>query len=186
MGYFYIMLIALAVLSTLVLLFMSIKHRDPFYFLLIAISFVILGFLSVMIPGQICSYGNADLSYKESSSKINIVSVRDGNELKGSFYSGLFAFSGTINSEPVYFFYVEEEDGALVQKYYPSNKTKIYEDQEENKGYIEAVEVSKIYSYSKVKQDWFGPWATTYEEPYEVSYEFHIPEGTVRRVFELR
>ncbi len=121
-----------------------------------------------------------EISYKDYRDEI--VSVQDGQEISGSFTGSLFVFSGYVNQESAFFYYIQNEDGSYVQRSAPARLTKVYEDVEEKDARID----SKYRYYDVNCWTSIGcPMSSYSEDNYAWSYEIHIPKGTVVKDFTL-
>ena len=157
----------------------SVKHdnfrrsfkREPFFntflgFFFTAISAVFAGISAFAISGAIGYF--TSMEEKVEPYNFDIVAVADGSSTDGSF----FLFGGSIDEEPVYYFYRQRGGGAITQGYLPTGTTSIHEDSEVE-GYVR---VNKRKPYCEL---WRCQWAS------HKTYEVHVPEGSVVRQFKF-
>lgn len=102
----------------------------------------------------------------------SIVAAADGSQTSGSFY----LFGGTIDEDPVYFYYRERSDGSIRQGYIPTGKSVIYEDTE-NEGYIQ------VNRYRDAFCEFWGCAWDMAGSTRSNKYEIHVPPGSVKRQF---
>jgi len=121
---------------------------------------------------------------KEQRFEAPIIALRNDSLVSGYVGGGIFVVVGSVAEEPVYFYYAEEPDGAILQYHITTRDTKIYEEPRED-GVLTTV---KTYEEKPVSQ--FGKWWFDLKEPaidnVSYTYEFHVPENTVARQFEVR
>lgn len=100
-----------------------------------------------------------------------IVAAADGSQTEGS----LFLFGGTINEEPVYFFYRQGSDGSIRQGHVNTESSVIYEDTE-TEGYV------VVNRYREHCTTW-GCAVDLERDQRRNKYEIHVPPGSVKRQF---
>ena len=125
--------------------------------------------LAVIHPGKY--YTEIEKGY------INLISIQDSTSITGHFYT----FGGTIDQKAVYYYYMQDDSGAIKMYHINAEGTSIYEDAPANTGYIE---IDK----EVVGKDWENQWRgwLLYQHNLSLpSYAVHVPEGTVKRGFSL-
>jgi hypothetical protein len=118
---------------------------------------VIIVFLLAIAGGLIGGAGAGN----EWTTTQPIASLNDDSAISGRFILG----SGTIKENPVYVYYSVEPDGGMILHTLSASSTRIYEDSNEP------------YLKTNNKQMLFGNVIN--------SYEFHVPNNTVMRYYEL-
>lgn len=108
-----------------------------------------------------------DVEKREYSHQFDIIAAADGSLTDGHF----FIFGGTLDEEPMYFYYHQDGNGAIRQGHIPVNDTVIYEDQETT-GFIE------VYDDKDEINLWYVHLMGS-----EPKYEVHVPKGSVVRTF---
>jgi len=149
------------------------------------VAFLIAGMCSLLyFTVPLAASWESDETYKEQRFDAPIIALRNDTLTSGYVGGGIFVVVGSIAEEPVYFYYAEEPDGAILQYHITTRDTKIYEEPRED-GVLTTV---KTYHERPVTD--FGKWwydlkeSSTSDTSY--TYEFHVPEGTVARQFEVR
>ena len=130
-------------------------------YIVIALVFGSFGGIIAMIPGEYLP-----LKY-EHVEDIELVSVKDGLNVKGSF--GLLG-SGYINETMYYHFYVRGKNGGIKYERVKANYSRIVERLDEKP-------LLKVYK-SKLRAEWQRKWFLHKSLP---GYIFHVPIGSVTR-----
>ena len=125
---------------------------------------VVVGIFIMLIPSSI--YANSvELTYTHED--FTIVSMQDNTTMSGR---GFLIVSIGANRE--YTYYIQNKDGSYEQKSMRVNNVKIFEEDTED-AYL------RIVTGKVPTSIWLLPWDDS------ISYEFHIPKGSIIQKFEL-
>lgn len=126
--------------------------------------------------------------YEPTMMRQNIVSIADGSSnVSGEISGGIFITSGYINSQPVYTYYMQEADGAIIQGQLNASKAKIYEDTEQE-GYITWLECKHVkgnYRWLPFRSSNCSEYPRSWKTFDKKNFEIHVPPGSVVRHFTL-
>lgn len=168
---FYILcgLVGLAVVITLIAMafddyYISIGEwiGVPFFIGIIAsiIGFVVFGLFS-------CTTSlDAEYAYSD-----NLQQIATSNHLHGSFFLG----SGTVDDEPVYRFYVKNDDGSFYQDWVYASDVTIVEDGG----------TPRIDTYDDVTASWVSPKWFHWLRVQDHEYVIHVPKGSIAPMIDL-
>ena len=117
-------------------------------------------------------FANNHTTWKTTSTPL--VSLADGSDTHGSFFLG----SGVVNSNPSFTWYEREGGNSYVRKDVEADLASIH--------YI-APGVTPYYTHSKKVRS--GPtlnkWGFNTTDPYEESYDFYVPRGSIVQSYKL-
>lgn len=106
--------------------------------------------------------------HPEKSGSWALVTLRDKDGVKGSFFLG----SGTIETQPYFFYYKKNPDGSFQPgKVSASSDVRIYEEDRQDASMVE-------WNWELNK-----PWAYLIAFPHNTggyALDFHVPKGTIR------
>lgn len=165
--------ILVAIIGVLISLYIT-AYSDTLDRIVYAGMSAVLGFfIGSLLLGVIISEMAPRVS--QNTSTVNIVSIRTGDGVEGTFFLG----TGTINGYPMYTYFRQQSDGGYVQETIPAHSTVVYEDMTDRRGTIETYD-------DVIPESWkWRKWTavTIYRPSY---YRVHIPKGSIMRNFELR
>lgn len=140
--------------------------------------FIVIGLVGLFGLGGIDA-----LSYEEvaQTGDWELVSLTDNSELSGSGSGGLFYVHVSIDTDEVYSFYYEVNNGGVKKGKVDADYTTIYEKDDCTPHVVEYTTYTKI-KMNKVLRAilTFG-----YGESSNTTYEIYIPKGTILRTFSL-
>lgn len=147
------------------------KAAVPFFTFLIG-AFIVLMLIAII------DIATGDEHDTEVSEKRELVAVKDGSQINGSFGGSFLGFSGSIGESPVYSYYWKNADGAIVRGEIDSANAVVIETNEYSPQIELFTEVETEYGWSF--------W--TYDMPQEDRFNgavIYVPEGSVTAEFEL-
>lgn len=121
------------------------------------------GFATALSPS---SYSVGE--YPEYQHQFEIIAAADSTLTEGRFY----LFGGSIEEEPVYFYYRQSDDGSVRQGNLPTNRSVIYEDTAGD-GYVEVWKECQETSFWRI------------EACGAAEYRIHVPPNSITRGFEF-
>jgi len=153
-------------------LFIWIERRD--YPMLVTSIFgaLFLAFITVLVfTIPLLILGKFTPSHYEKVSSVRLVSIRDRNGMSGAFFLG----TGRIESEEYCFFYKEKSNGSFSpDKIILDDSVSIFEEERKD-----AVIDCFQEKFNTKALHWF-----LFKLPIK-RYEIHVPNGTIKRGFEL-
>ena len=164
-----IIAIILAITVFVIFLYYGVKNdeRICFYIITSLQSSVSIGFI-IIVLSTIPNYLIPKDQKRYSETTHKIVSLKDNNNIKGSFFLG----TGYVNNE-LYYYYLEETNEGLIEKEIEASKCHIK--YSENPRVVE-------YSQTGYKNNYHYIYATPIGEPNR--YTLYIPKGSITNEFE--
>ena len=143
-----------------------------------AIIYIVLG-----VVGYLGLYGIGCLCYDEVSETNNweLVSITDSSQISGKGSSGLFYVYVSIDTEEVYTFYYQVDDGGFKRGKVDADVTTIYEKDDCSPHVVEYT----TYTKNKMNSILRIFLAFGYGESSQKTYKIYTPTGTILRTFEL-
>lgn len=158
------MIFVIAIVVAILAAFVKLAHDDQDYGVIIfGVVFAFLGGIIACLTIDGVSAAVSDIDDREHSYTFPIEAAADDSLASGR----MFLFGGSLNEEPMYFYYTESADGAITQGHIPVDQAKIYEDQE-TEGYIKVYEDKGEITPFIIHTSWSDP-----------EYEIHVPKGSV-------
>jgi hypothetical protein len=125
------------------------------------------------------------IDYKEITIKEDVYNLRDDIGVTGRFVLG----SGSVESVPVYVYYVKQENGAFKLKYIDARVTDVYMDEDINPYLIQTITVGWAVPVNTISCTGKEYYCTTDVAAYDfrdvVRGEFHVPRGTLVQAYSL-
>jgi hypothetical protein len=126
------------------------------------------------------------VEYKEITITENVYNLRDNIGVDGRFVLG----SGSVESVPVYVYYVKQENGAFKLKYIDARVTDVYMDEDINPYLMQTIEVGYYSDGTSIpsctgKEYYCTSDAVAYDFRDVVRGEFHVPRGTLVQAYSL-
>lgn len=152
------------------------RHYSPFLWAALpAVTAIVLFVMMILDKSE----------YQMIEHQKEIVAIADNTHLSGEFSGGMFVFSGSIDSQPVYSYYARRGDG-FVQEHVPSNLSIIYEDTKDA-GYIKwtTCDANMPFDWWEWKYNGCEGKTVSYESDLVGHYEIHVPPGSVVQSFNL-
>jgi hypothetical protein len=122
-------------------------------------------FLFTLMGVALLSVITEDREYEEVD-RFAIVASADSSLTSGRFS----IFGGTVNEEPVFFYYSQQEGGSIRQGHVPASQSSIYEGGD-----------GEVIVLANIEQRPASWWRFGFGESgrFKRQYEFHVPEGSV-------
>lgn len=123
------------------------------------------------------------LSYNEVSQTGNweLVSITDDSQISGKGSGGLFYVRVSVDTDEVYSFYYQVNDGGFRRGKVGADKTIIYEKDDCTPHIVEYT----TYTKNKMNSILRAILAFGYGESSQKTYEIYTPKGTILRTFNL-
>lgn len=140
-------------------------------------------FIVIGLVGLFGLSGIDALSYEEvaQTGDWELVSLTDNSELSGSGSVGLFYVHVSIDTDEVYSFYYEVNNGGVKRGKVDADYTTIYEKDDCTPHVVEYT----TYTKNKMNKVLRAILAFGYGEPSQKTYEIYTPTGTILRTFFL-
>lgn len=111
----------------------------------------------------------------------NLVSLQDESQVSGDIRGKRYYLYASINTDEVYNFYYETEDGGFKKAKIDASKAVVYEKDDCNPAVVEYT----TYTKSKMSEKWQKILMLDILETEYKSYKVYIPKGTLTREYSL-
>lgn len=140
-------------------------------------------FIVIGLVGLFGFSGIDALSYEKvaQTGDWELVSLTDNSEISGSCSRGLFYVHVSIDTDEVYSFYYDVDNGGVKRGKVDANYTTIYEKDDCTPHVVEYT----TYTKNKMNKVLRAILAFGYGESSQKNYEIYTPTGTILRTFSL-
>src|ERR1700722_17570079 len=145
------------------------------YFFMSIFYLLICAFVALLCGGAAYGIGELYSSHPVEGEHRQLEVIRDKDGMQGRFFLG----SGTIESQPYYFYYQRMEDGGLRPGKLEANHfVTVYEEDRKNAELV-------VFDWVMSPPWWAWIICAPHSESDGKSYEFHVPKGTVKPGYQM-